>query len=155
MFWFLHSRCVNQLFPRQHLLSAWQEVLFLAGWIFLIFLPAFYTVTFCFVFLSPPSLIPLSMALLLVLLGLFPTPSCALYTLTIHSCSICLFILSYSCPLPAGIPPQAHPHAHHDFVHVFLCVWGTVWALHALGLCWTGHQQYWLCGSFRWVVTWI
>lgn len=79
----------------------------------------------------------------------FSTPSCALYTLTIHSCSICLFILSYSCPLPAGIPPQAHPHAHHDFVHVFLCVWGTVWALHALGLCWTGHQQHWLCGSFH------
>lgn len=41
---------MNQLFPKQHLLSAWQEVLFLAGWIFLISLPAFLYayLLFCF-----------------------------------------------------------------------------------------------------------
>lgn len=74
----------------------------------------------------------------------FPTPSCPLNTLTTHSCSILPLYPVLPHSLPAGIPPQAHPHKHHDFVHLFLCVWGTVCALHALALCWTGHQCCWL-----------
>lgn len=122
VFRFLHSRCVNQLFPRQHLLSAWQEVLFLAGWIFLISLPAFYTLTFCFVFISLPYLIPLSMALLWVLLGLFP----ALPVTYIPSPPTLAPSASLSCPTPVPAcwkpTPGTSPHTLWFCTHIPLCV---------------------------------
>lgn len=122
MFWFLHSRCVNQLFPRQHLLSAWQEVLFLAGWIFLISLPAFCILTFCFVLISAPSPIPLSMVLLLVLPGLshpflsFKHPH---HPLLLHLSRYPVRPLSPASWNPA---PGTSPHTPWFCTHIPLCM---------------------------------
>ena len=64
-----------------------------------------------------------------------------IYTLTIHSRSVCLFLLSYCCPLCARVPPQVHLPARSRFAQVSPCAWGAAWAPHALGEPRAGHQH--------------
>lgn len=66
--------------------------------------------------------------------------------LTIHSCSICPFLLSFCCPLycqtcTQDIPPQVHPPVPSCFAQAPACAWGAGWAPQALGLRWVVGSQ--------------
>lgn len=89
----------------------------------------------------------------------FPSPSSPLYTLTTHSCSICLSILSYSCPCLLESHPRHIPtHTPWFCTHIPLCVgysvgtscpWPSLGWSPALLALWVKHR------SFLCLATWI